>query len=132
LPDSTNEVQQYKLLNDNSTLNYNDERNKAASKKDFFILITTKDLDVKLPQNSGIVNKQNWNQYFGPFSGRAFTFAIEGPPNINTAVRAQLQLVSQVNKTRAEKIVEKRPFKDIQDAKEKTGIPEKILKRFKY
>ncbi|CAG8444371.1 8373_t:CDS:2 [Funneliformis caledonium] len=132
LPDSKNEVQQYKLLNDHSTFNYIVERNKAASKKDFFILITTKDLDIELPQNSGIVNKQNWNQYFGAFSGRAFIFAVEGPPDINNAVRAQLQLVSQVGKKRAEEIMAKRPFKNIQDAKQKTNIPEKILKRFKY
>jgi hypothetical protein len=132
LPGSKNEVHQYKLLNDKSTFDYSEERNKSASKKDFFMLITTKDLDINLPQNSGFVNKQNWEQYFGPFSGRSFVFAVEGPPNINTATRAQLQLTSQVGRIRAEEIMKKRPFKDVQDAKKKTNIPEKILKRFKY
>ena len=53
-------------------------------------------------------------------------------PDINTAAHAQLRLVNQVGKKRAKKIVEESPFKDVQDAKQKTDIPEKILKRFKY
>ncbi|CAG8628264.1 11632_t:CDS:2 [Paraglomus brasilianum] len=135
-PGGANEIHQYKFLNINSTFtqkNYNDERKKLASKDDYFILITTKDnLNFELPHNSGIVYKQNWDTYFGPFAGRAFIFAVEGPPNINTVGRAQLELVSQVGKIRAEQIITKRPFHNIQDAMNKTDIPEKILKRFKY
>ncbi|RIB03079.1 hypothetical protein C2G38_2289216 [Gigaspora rosea] len=135
-PGGVNEIHQYKLLNINSTFtqkNYNDEREKSASKDDYFIFITTKDnLNIEPPQNSGIVYKQNRDAYFGPFAGRAFIFAVEGPPNINTAGRAQLELVSQVGKIRAEQIITKRPFNNIQDAMIKTGMPKKILKRFKY
>ena len=40
--------------------------------------------------------------------------------------------MSQVGKKRAKKIVEESPFKDFQDAKQETDIPEMILKRFKY
>ncbi|CAG8558329.1 3630_t:CDS:1 [Racocetra fulgida] len=136
VPGGVNEVHRYKLLNVNSAFNqknFNDERKKAASENDYFILITTKDnLNIELPRNSGIVYKQNWDAYFGPFAGRAFIFAVEGPPDINTASRAQLELVSQVGKIRADQIITKRPFHNIQDAMNKTGIPEKILKRFKY
>ncbi|RHZ69343.1 hypothetical protein Glove_284g6 [Diversispora epigaea] len=136
IPGGANEIHQYKLLNINSTFtqkNYNDERKKSASKDDYFILITTKDnLNIELPYNSGIVYKQNWNTYFGPFAGRAFIFAVESPLDINTVGCTQLELVSQVGKIRAEQIITKRPFHNIQDAMNKTGIPEKILKRFKY
>lgn len=135
-PGGVNEIHQYKLLNINSTFtqkNYDDERKKSASEDDYFIFFTTKDnLNIELPRNSGIVYKQNWVAYFGPFAGRAFIFAAEGPPNINTAGRAQLELVSQVGKIRAEQIITKRPFHDIQDAMNKTGMPTKILNRFKY
>ncbi|RIB09537.1 hypothetical protein C2G38_2208661 [Gigaspora rosea] len=106
------------------------ERKKSASEDDYFIFITTKDnLDIELLCNSGIVYKQNWDDYFGLFAGRAFIFAVEGPPNINTAGCAQIELVIQVGKIQ---IITKRPFYNIQDMANKTSIPEKVLKRFKY
>jgi hypothetical protein len=82
---------------DNGT-SYSLERNKAASPHDFFILFTTNERrsDIALPGNSGIVDAENWSEYFGPFAGRAFFYCANGLPNINEASFTTLQLVDGV------------------------------------
>ncbi|CAG8583669.1 13208_t:CDS:2 [Funneliformis caledonium] len=130
-----NEVHQYKRWKVNSLTaqDYQNERKKSASNKDFFILfITTNCLNFKLPKNSGIVDASNWDKYFGPYSGRAHAYANVGPLNINKASRRDLLSVYGIGETWADKIMAKREFKDIEDAKKKTNIPERVLKRFKF
>src|SRR5262249_52354730 len=65
--EASNEVSQSKLY-ETTRINqqlYNEEREKAASEDDFFILLTTQErCDIRLPKNSGIVDKQNWLDYF--------------------------------------------------------------------
>jgi hypothetical protein len=135
---ASNEVHQYKKYSDKTPLSqqdYMNERQKAASNQDFFLLFTTKECNIELPDNSGIVDKKVWKDYFGPFSGRAFVFADEGPLNINTASRTQLQLIEGIGKAYANTIIEKRKhcvFDSIEIAHEKTQIPEKFLKKFKF
>ncbi|KAL1914123.1 uncharacterized protein VTP21DRAFT_11747 [Calcarisporiella thermophila] len=136
-PGSTpiNEVHQYKhlktqIMNENR---FKTERDKAASANDFFFLFTTaKDCNFRIPERSGIIDGNNWAKYFGPFAGRAYLYAIEGPLNINSAKRHDLLRMDGIGKTYADQIIKKRPFVDIEDAKAKTNIPERVLKRFKF
>ena len=74
-----NEVHQYKCYGERTSLGqgkYEEERSKAASNADFFILFTTKSGlgGIKPPKNCGIVCGDNWKEYFGPFAGRAFLY----------------------------------------------------------
>ncbi|CAG8436932.1 7629_t:CDS:1 [Ambispora gerdemannii] len=79
--------------------------------------------------NSGIVDASNWKEYLGPFAGKAHIYAIVGPLNINTATYTELMTIDGIGKGRSRTILDKRPFKDLEDAKKKTGIPERVLKR---
>ncbi len=131
-PSTLNEVHQYKLWNNKQVSQkvYQSERDKAASKNDFFILFTTQNCDkFNLPENSGIVDKGNWKKYFGPFAGRGFIFA---PLDINTASRTDLQQVKHIGLESVEIIMRKRPFLDIKNAMEKTGLAENVLEKFKF
>lgn len=86
------EVHQCKLITDDGVIDYQTERRKAASDRDFFLLFTTKDWpDIELPMLSGIVNKSNWTCYFGPFAGRAFVFTTTGALNINLVTCKELK-----------------------------------------
>ena len=74
-----NEIHQYKYYSENTPFTqerYIEERKKAASDEDFFLLFTTKSRleKIKIPKNSGIVSGDNWKEYFGPFAGRASFF----------------------------------------------------------
>jgi hypothetical protein len=129
-----NEVHQHKFYR-KRTLSKNSfitERQKAASKNDFFLLITTssKPTDLILPENSGIVHAGNWKDYFGPFAGRMFLRPDDNTFDINSATLSLLQFV--VTPEDAEEIVKKRPFESIDDAVNKTQIPERYLKRLKF
>ncbi|RUS26936.1 hypothetical protein BC938DRAFT_483914 [Jimgerdemannia flammicorona] len=131
-----NEIHQYKFYNGRSNIDqedYENEREKAASKKDFFILFTTqeKPCDINLSVNSGIVDRKNWESYFGPFAGRAFVYT-EGRPNINKANFTALQMVDGVGPKTARKILTKRPFSSIEDAEQKTDIRRIFLKKYQY
>ncbi|RUS29163.1 hypothetical protein BC938DRAFT_480973 [Jimgerdemannia flammicorona] len=132
----TNENHQYKFFTDANISNdlYNRERNIAASNRDFFIFFTTQKTpdNIKLPPNSGIVDQKNWNDYFGPFAGRAFVYGLMGAPNINTADFTTLQLVDGVGPATARKIMVKRKFSSIEDAEEKTKLRRVILEQFQY
>ncbi|RGB22757.1 hypothetical protein C1646_775582 [Rhizophagus diaphanus] len=146
LPDdkSLTEIQQYKhTQNSINQQLYLKERVKSASYEDFFILFTTSaNCDVKLPIRSGIVYEKNFKEYFGPFAGRAFrqsrvrtsipSVAPTLEVNINTDPIKQLCMVNQIGEKRANVIISRRPFKDINDAFEKTSISKKILKNFYF
>ncbi|KAK3821633.1 MAG: hypothetical protein J3Q66DRAFT_154461 [Benniella sp.] len=131
------EVHQCKLVNsDNDRIDFQAEREKAACCDDFFILFTTQSrLDVELPPLSGIVDKSNWEQYFGPFAGRAFVYATVGPLDINQANRSDLKRMAGVGEAKADKIIEergKRPFDSYEDAIHRLrGVGKTVLKRFK-
>ncbi|CAG8845859.1 27105_t:CDS:1, partial [Gigaspora margarita] len=133
--DNPNEVHQAKRWKTKSlSLNdYQSERNKSACDKDFFILFTTaKNCNFKLPMNSGIVDGLKWKEYFGPFAGRAHVYAIVGPFNINTATYTELMTIDGIGENRVITILKERPFKNLEDAKSKTGISEKVLKRLRF
>ena len=72
-----NEVGQCKLYKDRRNLSsesFSNERKKSANATDLFIFYTTaKDCgEIRLPPRSGIVDGDNWNEYFGPFAGRTY------------------------------------------------------------
>ncbi|CAG8509257.1 5556_t:CDS:2 [Funneliformis caledonium] len=85
-----------------------------------------------LPKNTGYVDKSNWVEYFGPYAGRALTYAHVGSLDINNADKRDIELVEGVGPERADIIYNKRKFIDIDDAYNKTKIPKSILKRFKF
>ena len=131
-----NEIHQYKFYSGHSNIDQEDfenERKKAASKKDFFILFTTqeKPCDINLLANSGIVDRKNWESYFGPFAGRAFVYT-KGRPNINKAGFTALQMVDGVGPVTARKILASRPYSNIEDAERKTGIKKMFLEKYQY
>ncbi|RHZ82069.1 hypothetical protein Glove_114g37 [Diversispora epigaea] len=126
----SNEVHQYKLMKKSITQEeYIQEREKSASKNDFFILFTTaENCNINLPKNSGIVDGKAFNDYFGPYAGRAYKCAISKFENtsklkINIASFKQLCGVYQIGKKRADMIISTRPFEDIKEANLKTKIP---------
>ncbi|KAF9152321.1 hypothetical protein BGX20_005190 [Mortierella sp. AD010] len=132
-----NEVHQYKFsTGDSRTINqnqYDTERDKAASDNDFFILFTTLTAHgIQLPDKSGIVDRQCWSEYFGPFSARAYNSFVEGALDINNDDYTTLQLVNGIGPTRANTILTRRPFLNAADARLKTGIPINILDKFQY
>jgi len=135
-----NEVYQYKYYNRSSSVSqddYNSERAKAASDRDFFILFTTQEkrCDIVLPKNSGIVDREHWKDYFGPFAGRAFVYCDTGLPNINEAGLTTLQLVDGIGRETAKRIMAmraKRLFSSIEDAVARTGIRRMTLEKYKY
>lgn len=99
---------------------FDTERDKAASDKDFFLFITT--ANIELLNIPGMVHAGNWKDYFGPFSGRMFLGISDNTFHINTATFSSLQWV--VGRTGAKEIIAKRPFRDISHAVEETGISE--------
>ncbi|KAF8956431.1 hypothetical protein BGZ46_002378, partial [Entomortierella lignicola] len=133
---TVNEVHQYKFYTGDSIVNqelYNREREKAAGRDDFFLLITTQNAQrIELPPNSGIVDRSVWSDYFGPFAGRAYIYLDQGLPNINSADYVTLQLVNGIGDARATQILELRPFSSIDDAARRTGISRKILEGYMF
>ncbi|RIB10973.1 hypothetical protein C2G38_2250437 [Gigaspora rosea] len=89
---------------------YLEERNKAAGVNDIFLLVTTGKSHInisKLPARSGIVHQNNWKEYFGPFSGRAFIYANTEPPDINIASRSWLSGIDGIGSKYADIIIKK-------------------------
>ncbi|KAK3819964.1 MAG: hypothetical protein J3Q66DRAFT_335951 [Benniella sp.] len=133
------EVHQCKLITGSESIDYQAERRKAASDKDFFMLFTSQDrLDIELPLLSGIVDKSNWARYFGPFAGRAFVYATTGALDINLAPRKDLKRMEGVSDVKADLIVQernKRRFDSYEDATQRLcgrGLGKTVLKRFKF
>ena len=131
-----------------SQSDYENEREKAAGPADFFMMFVTGDSNVnleskKLPPShsgrgqalkNGLVDSKNFSAYFGPFAGRAFCLQ-EEPPNINTAPRSVLGAVEGIGPARAKTILQERvfrPFINLQDAVNRTQIPEHVLNRLTF
>src|SRR5688572_6594916 len=102
------------------------------------LYITKDECNINLPDKSGIVDRNCWNKYFGPFAGRAYIFASKGPLNINKASYAQLQIADKVGPKTAVKIMEereKRLFDGADDARKRLKrqrVSKKALEQFIY
>ncbi|KAG7376546.1 hypothetical protein PHYPSEUDO_013157 [Phytophthora pseudosyringae] len=88
------------------------EKEKAKGMKgssDVFLLITSAELAdcFTLPPRCGIVSKDEFVQYFGPFASRAYRSLLQ-PPNINTASYFQLCLIKGVDDATAKAIMHER------------------------
>ncbi|KAF9357373.1 hypothetical protein BGX26_003808 [Mortierella sp. AD094] len=129
------EVHQCKLV-DKGSMDYLVERKKAASGSDFFILFTSKELNVQLPSNSGVVDRTNWDSYFGPFAGRAHIYASTDALDINYATRTDLMRMEGVCEKTADAIISERSmriFDSREDAKQRLKcVGEPVLMRFKF
>ncbi|KAL1968930.1 hypothetical protein VTN77DRAFT_1291 [Rasamsonia byssochlamydoides] len=76
------EVQQYKNVKNGGSVDFHEERDKAASNKDIFVLISTASIpslkdgdDYKIPFRCVLVAPENWEKYFGPYAGRLYLVA---------------------------------------------------------
>ncbi|RIB13229.1 hypothetical protein C2G38_2198446 [Gigaspora rosea] len=106
--ESPNEVHQFKLRKKAvSEKEYQEEREKYASENDFFILFTTANRNVEIPKRSGIVDRNAFTNYFGPFAGRAYRSAMANPSiynnkvkNIHTVSLGQICNMNQISKER--------------------------------
>ncbi|CAG8745779.1 14277_t:CDS:1, partial [Acaulospora morrowiae] len=113
---------------------FKDEYEKATSPGDTFILYTSassKKLELHQPM-SAIVSKDNCEEYFGPFAGRCYNYAME-QPNLNEATYTQLTGINCVGEARARIIIEernKRKFSGIDDCERRTKIPRIYLEPF--
>ncbi|CAG8631175.1 3956_t:CDS:2, partial [Ambispora gerdemannii] len=121
---SPNEIHQSNLRKKAvSKKEYQEEREKSASENDFFILFTTSNCNIEIPKRSGIVDRNAFTSYFGPFAGRAYKSAMADPPiynkvkNIHTVSLGQLCRMNQISKERMNA---------------KTKIPMNILKNFYF
>ncbi|CAG8540349.1 3386_t:CDS:1, partial [Cetraspora pellucida] len=105
--ETPNEIHQFKLrIKAVSKKEYLEEREKSASENDFFILFTTANCNIKIPKRSGIVDRNAFTNYFGPFAGRAYRSAMTNPSIYNKAknfhtVSLRQIYKNQINKERA-------------------------------
>jgi hypothetical protein len=108
-----NEVIQCKLFQTKQKMNnatYQKELAKGVKGDlDVFLLITSAQLsdDVALPPRCGVVSKDEFLEYFGPFASRAYRSLLE-PPNINTASYRELRLIEGVGDATARSIIEEK------------------------
>ncbi|KAF9424621.1 hypothetical protein BGZ76_003497 [Entomortierella beljakovae] len=131
------EVHQCEHVEDSNSINYIQERSKAASERDFFILYSSSArLELDLPPRSGVVDQSNWESYFGPFAGRAFVYATTGALDINQASRRDLMRISGIGEVEADLILTERQngnFIDVDDAVRRLrGVGRNVLNNFKY
>ncbi|CAB4417333.1 unnamed protein product [Rhizophagus irregularis] len=104
--ESPNEIHQFKLRKKAvSKKEYQEEREKSASENDFFILFTTANCNIEIPKRSGIVDRNAFTNYFGPFAGRAYRSAMANPSiynnkvkNIHTVSLGQIRNMNQISK----------------------------------
>ncbi|CAG8472747.1 13632_t:CDS:1, partial [Gigaspora rosea] len=108
------------------------ERQKAADKNDYLILFTTGRCTANLTWLSGVVDKDVWDVYFGPFSGRAFRYAINSPPAANRATFFELTGINGIGIIRANMIIQKRPYNNLDDCYQKTNIPKNLLRNLSF
>ncbi|CAG8520200.1 1261_t:CDS:2, partial [Funneliformis mosseae] len=112
---------------------FEEEYNKATSSGDIFIFYTSASCqNLELQPMSAIVNKECWKEYFGPFSGRCYNYAM-GPPDINKATFTQLTGFEKIAKKRARIIMEERvrvEFFDINYCERRTKIPRQYIEPF--
>jgi hypothetical protein len=132
------EVHQYKKTREKITLlKFREERNKAASAHDLFIMFCNGEVDFDLSSEvrSAIVDSSNWTSYYGPFVSRFFFISSCPPPSINDPRLCYLEMVRGVGPVQSRIILvesSKRPFESIEDALERTKIPRVILERFRF
>ena len=116
------EIHQNKHIKGNISINqYMEEYNKAAQKRDLFLLFTTSNTTVtgeNLPPHGGIVSKAQMKYYFGPFAARAFC---DIKVNINKASRAQLEAIAGIGHATADAIIESRKRKQIESWEDLEG-----------
>ncbi|CAG8801863.1 18260_t:CDS:1, partial [Racocetra persica] len=105
--ESLNEIHQFKLRKKAvSKKEYLEEREKSASEIDFFILYTTANCNIEIPKRSGIVDRNAFTNYFGPFAGRAYRSAMTDPSisnkvkNIHTVSLGKIYNMDQIGKER--------------------------------
>ena len=101
--ESPNEVHQYLRKDSVSQKEYQEERKKSASENDFFILFTTAKCKIQIPKMSGIVDRDAFTNYFGPFAGRAYRSAMANSSkvkNIHTVSLGQIFNMNQISKER--------------------------------
>ncbi|KAG1711952.1 hypothetical protein DVH05_009192 [Phytophthora capsici] len=117
-----NEVIQYKFLRTKAKFEedvYAAERQKAVDDSDVFLLITLSPVDeFDLPPKCGIVSKEEFRQYVGPFATRAYRCLL-APPDINKASYKVLRSIEGFSEEAVKTIMEerrKRKFSDIEDA----------------
>ncbi|CAH1761224.1 14312_t:CDS:2 [Entrophospora sp. SA101] len=113
------ESHQCKLIKASAAINeqlFMEEYNKAAEPgTDVFIFFTTGKCDISsLPPRSAIVDSKVWNSYFGPFSGRAFIYSQQNPPNINKAVYTVLTAITGIGTKHADVIMDERKKVNLQ------------------
>ncbi len=95
------------------------ERKKAADGTDFFVLFcsgnVTGALD-QLPERTAVIDANCFEQYFGPFAGRAFIYKHVGPLDVNAASVFQLQQCVGIARVTAKQIIETRNERQFSDA----------------
>ena len=103
--ESPNEIHQFKLRKKAvSKKEYQEEREKSASENDFFILFTTANCNIEIPKRSGIVDRNAFTNYFGPFAGRAYrstmanSYIYNKVKNIHTVSLGQIYNMNQISK----------------------------------
>jgi len=138
LTNNKREIHQYKLVHEKS-VNYKDfekERKKAASAKDLFLYFSVfADFDTDLPEYSGFIGVNQFQDYYGPFAGRAFRFLTPSIVDINTANRMQLEYIHGVGQKLADEIIKKRkerPFENCEDVQKRIKIGQDAARSFQY
>ena len=110
------------------------ERRKACLDKDFFVMFSTARFTGtvnSLPARTAVVDRKCWEQYFGPFVGRAFVYSAFHT-DANVASYDQLVMVDGIGDGFAKKILEKRqerPFHSPEDCSTRTHLPMRIAKK---
>ena len=111
------------------------ERNKSANDSDFFILFTTHSCSLQsedFVKRTGVVSKENFQDYFGPFTARAFQdFQI----SINDASRSQLEAVPGIGPASANLILterKKQSFQNQDDFKKRTQLTPSLSQHFTF
>jgi len=134
------EIHQYKLVETKplTMTDFNNERNKAASSDDIFLIFTIDESSASwkkeyLPLNSGLINADNAQEYYGPWSGRVFYMCKKLLNlSINSMNREQLMSMPSIGEIRAGTILKKRPFSSLDEAVKKTKISKNFLKQFTF
>jgi hypothetical protein len=112
---------------------FDEEREKAGDKDDIFILYTCGSSNVNgLPSLSAIVDRDCWKLYFGPFAGRASLLVQSDKFNVNNCSRSELTSVFGIGVKHAKILESMRPYDDLEDCYNKTGIPRKYLINFRF
>jgi len=109
------------------------EREKSANDDDFFLMCSLyKRFDGSLPHNSGLVTAENFESYYGPFSGRAYYMSEKIKFDINLSTRFELESIEGIGHAKADRIMKQRPFKNLELCHQATKIDPKILKAFEW